>query len=66
MYVFDFIMQRKSVSKGEIMRKFHMDLDDYTMDIVTKTLCSMKVIKVSYATGGEVIYEAVEKVNIIA
>ena len=67
MYVFDFIMQRKKVTKGEIMRKFHMDLDDYTMDIVTKTLCSMKVIKVSYGTGGaDAVYSAVEKVNLIA
>lgn len=45
MYVFDFIVQKKQVTKSEIMRKFHMDIDEYTMDIVTKTLQSMRVIE---------------------
>ena len=64
MYVFDFIVLKGTVTKGEIMRKFHMDLDDYTMDIVTKTLSSMRVISVEYPTGREAIYTASKKVNL--
>lgn len=64
MYVFDFIVQRGTVGKGEIMRKFHMDLDDYTMDIVSKTLQSMGVIKVEYPQGKEAVYKSVSKVNL--
>ena len=64
MYVFDYVMQRGEVSKGEIMRKFHMDLDDYTMDIVTKTLMSMKVLTVKYRTGQDTLYKIAKNVKL--
>lgn len=64
MYVLDFIMQKKSATKGEIMRKFNTDLDDYTMDIVTKTLVSMRVVQVDYQSGKEPVYTTTKKANI--
>lgn len=64
MYVFDFIMQKKRVTKAEIMRKFHTDLDEYTMDIVTRTLISMRVVTVIYTPGADAVYCVVDGVNI--
>lgn len=61
MHVFDFILQKGSTTKGEIMRKFHNDLDDYTMDIVSKTLQSMKIVLVEYPKGQDAIYTASKK-----
>lgn len=51
MVVLEFLIaQGRPVWRSEVLRKFHMDIDDYTLDIITKTLSAMKVIQVAHDT----------------
>lgn len=49
MQVFDYIVLKKQVSASEILNKFYLDVDDYTLDVVSKTLQAMKVIDVKWS-----------------
>ena len=60
MQVFDFILASGTVNKSTILRKFYLDVDDYTCDIILKTLMSMHVVKVkTLHASGDVTYEAI-------
>ena len=39
-----FIVKHKKVSKSQVLSLFFRDIDDYTFDVITKTLIGMKVI----------------------
>jgi hypothetical protein len=57
MTVFDFIIEKKVVSRSEILRKFYLDVDDYTLDIIAKTLYAMKAISVDHIlNSNEIVY----------
>lgn len=57
MTVFDFIVSQERATRSEILRKFYLDVDDYTLDIISKTLVAMKAISITYdTTNNEVIY----------
>ena len=43
--VFDFIKQEGKTTASKILRRFSMDIDQYTLQIVTQTLAGMKVIR---------------------
>jgi len=60
MLVFEYIVREKEVNRSQILRQFYLDVDDYTCDIVTKTLLAMRVIEIEtlYANG-DIRYKAV-------
>lgn len=61
--VFDYITKFEEVTSADIMTKFYPDIDDYTMDIVTKTLLSMRVIDVTVNTKtGDKVYKLIRKI----
>jgi len=59
MIVFEYIVKEKEVNRSRILRQFYLDVDDYTCDIITKTLLAMRVIEIKtiYANG-DVCYKA--------
>ncbi len=61
--VYEYIAKMKMCSASDILKKFYRDVDDYTLDIITKTLVRMKVVKqTTDTTKGETYYEWVGEV----
>lgn len=57
--VLDFIMKSpgKKARASEILKKFHRDVDSYTLDIIGRTLTGMKVVSPLFdQTAGEIVY----------
>lgn len=62
MIVFDYIILKKRVTRSEILTKFYLDVDDYTLDVVTKTLYAMKAITIDHVTNSnEIVYTLINK-----
>lgn len=51
MLVYDYLEKKKTASTSEILEKFHQDLDEYTLQVVTKTLIARERISFSYENG---------------
>lgn len=52
--VFDYIVKHKRVPQTQILRVFFMDIDNYTLDIITQNLVGMKVIRIELIPNGAV------------
>jgi len=61
--IMSFIIKRKIVTRSQILRFLYRDIDDYTLEIVARTLERMHVIKVmvNEPRAGEITYRLVEK-----
>lgn len=55
--LFDYLMRVRKTTRSDILDKFHYDLDEYTLQIIMKTLSARKVISITYdGDKGEYMY----------
>jgi hypothetical protein len=55
--IYDYLNKHKKASSSELLNKFHLDLDEYSMKIICGTLSARHVISTTYSTGtGEYYY----------
>jgi hypothetical protein len=56
--IYEFLKKVKQASQSDILNKFDLDLDQYTLELVAKTLSARRVITMTYiAERGEWIYK---------
>lgn len=59
--VLDMLLLKKKIRKSEVMRLLYRDIDSSTMEIVEKTLSSMRIMRVTLEPkSGDAIYEYTE------
>lgn len=49
--IFDYLKRHGTASGSELLNKFHLDLDEYSMKIICGTLAARKVISIQYSAG---------------
>lgn len=55
--IYDYVKRHGKASSSELLNKFHLDLDEYSMKIICGTLTARRVISTTYSTGtGEYYY----------
>lgn len=55
--LYEYLARQKKASQAEILNKFDVDLDEYTLQLIMKTLAARKVVKIEYDSGrGEYYY----------
>lgn len=56
--ILEHLKKHKRCTQAEILNKFDLDLDQYTLELVTKTLAARRVISITYVSDtGEFIYQ---------
>ena len=48
--LFDYLLRVKKTTRSDILDKFHNDLDEYTLQLIMKTLGARKVVEMQYDT----------------
>jgi hypothetical protein len=57
-HIYEYLSKHTKCSQAELLNKFDVDLDEYTLQLIMKTLAARKVVKISYDSGrGEYYYE---------
>ena len=46
--IFDYLLRVKTSTRSAILERFNADLDEYTLQIITKTLAARKVMDIAY------------------
>lgn len=60
--IYDYLSRVKQATKAEILDHFHTDLDEYTLEIIGKTLAARKAISIHYdSTKVEYTYTLLKK-----
>lgn len=55
--LYEYLSRVNRCSQSEILNKFDVDLDEYTLQLIMKTLQARKVVKIEYSSGnGETYY----------
>ena len=55
--IFEYMKKSKRATQADILNKFDLDLDEYTLQLIMKTLSARKVIEMAYITEkGEWLY----------
>lgn len=55
--IYDYIQRHGRATSSELLNKFHLDLDEYSLKIIMGTLSARRVVKVEYAASvGEYYY----------
>jgi len=55
--IFEFMKRSKRATQADVLNKFDLDLDDYTLQLIMKTLSARKVIEMTYLSDkGEWLY----------
>lgn len=60
--IYDFIKTKKVTTRSAMLSQFYMDVDEYTLEIITKTLAAMKAITITHSIEErEIQYRLIEK-----
>ena len=55
--IFEFMKRNKRATQADVLNKFDLDLDEYTLQLIMKTLSARKVIEMTYMSDkGEWLY----------
>lgn len=56
--ILEYVKRVKQCTQADILNKFDLDLDEYTLQLIAKTLAARKVLSISYVSDkGEYFYE---------
>ena len=55
--IFEYMKRSKRATQADVLNKFDLDLDEYTLQLIMKTLSARKVIEMTYLSEkGEWLY----------
>lgn len=49
--IFEYMKKSKQATQADILNKFDLDLDEYTLQLIMKTLAARKVIEMTFVSG---------------
>jgi hypothetical protein len=59
--IYEYVKKHKKASMAELLNKFDVDLDEYTLSLIAKTLAARKVVKIEYNSDrGEYYYSYIQ------